>query len=113
MKYPKLFLIVAALVAGSAIADEGFVVLEYRSMQQVSGGTGGYYRVQPGDTLAKIVALHYEQTGNRNELFRQIVSENPRAFVGSDPDRLLSGSILNVPGSEAFSGNRRDDIYFF
>ena len=113
MKYPKLFSIVAALVAGSAIADEGFVVLEYRSMQQVSGGTGGYYRVQPGDTLAKIVALHYEQTGNRNELFRQIVSENPRAFVASDPDRLLSGSILNMPGSEAFSGNRRDDIYFF
>ena len=113
MKYHKLFLLVAALPAGTATADEGFVVLEYRSMQHGSIGTDGYYRVQPGDTLAKIVALHYNQTGNRDELFREIVAANPRAFVGSNPDRLLSGSVLNIPSSGSSSGGKRDDIYFF
>jgi pilus assembly protein FimV len=113
MKYHKLFFLVVALSAGTATADEGFVVLEYRSMQHGSIGTDGYYRVQPGDTLAKIVALHYDQTGNRDELFREIVAANPQAFVRSDPDRLLSGSVLSIPGSKSSFGGRRDDIYFF
>ena len=82
-------------------------------MQHGSSGPGVYYRVQPGDTLAKIVARHYDQTGNRDSLFREIVSANPRAFVGSDPDHLLSGSVLNIPGSVSSSGYRQDDIYFF
>jgi pilus assembly protein FimV len=113
VKYLKLFSLAALLSTSNAVADEGFVVLEYRSMQHGSGGNVGYYRVQPGDTLAKIVARHYDQGGNRDELFRQIISTNPRAFIGSDPDRLLSGSVLNMPGSGTSSGNRRDDIYFF
>ena len=113
MKYHKLFFLVVALSAGTATADEGFVILEYRSMQHGSIGADGYYRVQPGDTLAKIVALHYNQTRNRDELFREIVAANPRAFVGSDPNHLLSGSILNIPSSGSSSGGRRDDIYFF
>jgi Tfp pilus assembly protein FimV len=113
MKYLKLFSLVVAFSVGPANADEAFVVLEYRSMQHGSSGSGGYYRVQPGDTLAKIVAQHYDQTRNRDELFREIVSENPRAFVGSNPDHLLSGSLLNIPGSGFSSGNRHDDIYFF
>ncbi|MAT88139.1 MAG: hypothetical protein CL532_06285 [Aestuariivita sp.] len=113
MKSFKILSLATALSAATAAADEGFVVLEYRSMQYGSTGVGGYYRVQPGDTLAKIVALHYNQSGNRIDLFNQIVSQNPRAFVGADPNRLLSGSILNIPGFENSSGNRRDDIYFF
>jgi Tfp pilus assembly protein FimV len=113
MKYLKLFFLAAVLSADNAGADEGFVVLEYRSTQHGSSGNGVYYRVQPGDTLAKIVAQHYDQGGNRDELFRQIISTNPRAFIGSDPDRLLSGSVLNMPSFGASSGNRRDDIYFF
>ena len=113
MKYLKLFLLFAALSAGMVNADEAFVVLEYRSMQHGSSGSGGHYRVQRGDTLAKIVTQHYDQTGNRDELFREIVAANPHAFVGSNPDRLLSGSVLNIPHSGSSSGGMRDDIYFF
>jgi nucleoid-associated protein YgaU len=113
MKNFKLFSLFVALSAGTVNADEAFVVLEYRSMQHGSSGSGGYYRVQRGDTLAKIVARHYNDPGNRDELFREIVAANPRAFVGSDPDRLLSGSVLNIPKSGSSSGGRRDDIYFF
>ena len=113
MKSFKNLAIVTTLLTMPASAEEGFVVLEYRSMQHRSTGVSGYYRVQPGDTLAKIVARHYNQSGNQKKLFNQIVSQNPRAFIGSDPNRLLSGSILNMPGFENSSGNRRDDIYFF
>ena len=113
MKSFKNLAIVTTLLTTSAAAEEGFVVLEYRSMQHRSTGVSGYYRVQPGDTLAKIVARHYNQSGNQKNLFNKIVSQNPRAFIGSDPNRLLSGSILNMPGFENSSGNRRDDIYFF
>ena len=113
MKYLKHLFFVASVSTGPAIPDEGFVVLEYRSMQHVSTSSVDYYRVQPGDTLAKIVARHYDQSTNLNKLFRQIVSENPRAFVRSDPDHLLSGSVLNMPSRRTSSWNRRDDIYFF
>ena len=113
MKSFKNLAIVTTLLTTAAAAEEGFVVLEYRSMQHGSNGVGRYYRVQPGDTLAKIVAAHYKLSGNQKSLFNQIVSQNPRAFIGSDPNRLLSGSILNMPGFENSSGNRRDDIYFF
>ena len=113
MNHLKLCLLFIALSAGTVNADEAFVVLEYRSMQHGSSESGGYYRVQPGDTLAKIVAEHYNQTSNRDELFRDIVTANPRAFVGSDPDRLLSGSVLKIPSSRSSSGGRRDEIYFF
>ena len=113
MKSFKNLAIVTTLLTTAAAAEEGFVVLEYRSMQHGSTGIGGYYRVQPGDTLAKIVARFYNQSGNQRSLFDQIVSQNPRAFIGSNPNRLLSGSILNMPGFKNSSGNRRDDIYFF
>ena len=113
MRYLKQLFFVAAIATGPAIPDEGFVVLEYRSMQHGSISGDVYYRVQPGDTLAKIVSRHYDQSTNLDELFRQIVSENPKAFVRSDPDHLLSGSVLRMPRHRASSGNRRDDIYFF
>ena len=113
MKNFKILSIATVLLSTTVNADEGFVVLEHRTMQHGSTGAGGYYRVQPGDTLAKIVAVHYKQYENQRNLFNQIVSQNPRAFIGSDPNRLLSGSILNMPGFQNSSGNRRDDIYFF
>ena len=113
MKNLKLFSLFVALSAGTVSADEAFVVLEYRSMQHGSIGTDGYYRVQRGDTLAKIVARHYDNPENRDELFLMIVAANPRAFVGSNPDHLLSGSVLNIPSFGSSSGGQRDDIYFF
>ena len=113
MKYLKHLFFVTAISTGPAISDEGFVVLEYRSMEHSSNSKSAYYRVQPGDTLAKIVAKLYDLKVNRDELFQQIVAENPRAFVRSDPDHLLSGSVLHMPSNGTSSGNRRDDIYFF
>ena len=95
------------------LADEAFVVLEYNSSASLRSGSSGGYLVQPGDTLARIVSQHYGYVPNQQDVFRQIVEQNPRAFVGGNPNRLLSGVTLNLSGSGSASGNISDEIYFF
>ena len=118
MKYGPSFYIlglisIAWCVPALSTADEAFVVLEYNSYAGSEGAMGDGYLVQPGDTLARIVARHYGRVADPQELFQQIVAQNPRAFVGGDPNRLLSGVVLNLSGSDSVSGNSRDEIYFF
>ena len=118
MKYGHSFYILGLIsttwcVPALSTAEEAFVVLEYNSYAGSEGAMGDGYLVQPGDTLARIVARHYGSVADPQELFMQIVAQNPRAFVGGDPNRLLSGIVLNLSGSGSASGNRRDEIYFF
>ena len=95
----------------SVMADEAFVVLEFNSSRQLSDSSS--YTVLPGDTLGRIVALFYGNSINQNHLFGQIVANNPKSFVNGDPNRLLSGSTLNLPNSGSAIGGQVDDIYFF
>ena len=118
MKYSPSFYILGLISATWCVpelstAEEAFVVLEYNSPAGSEGTMGDGYLVQPGDTLARIVAHHYGSVADPQELFMQIVAQNPRAFVGGDPNRLLSGVVLNLSGSGIASGNSRDEIYFF
>jgi len=94
-------------------ADEAFVVIEYNSFTGFTRESSGGYLVQPGDTLVRIVAQHYGHVADQHDIFQQIVAQNPSAFVGGDPNRLLSGVVLNLSGSGSASGNSRDEIYFF
>ena len=94
-------------------ADEAFVVLEHNSTASLRSGSRSDYLVQPGDTLARIVSQHYGYLPNQQDVFRQIVEQNPHAFVGRNPNRLLSGVILNLSGSGSASGSISDEIYFF
>ena len=118
MKYgPSLY--ITGLISATlclpvlSTADEAFVVLEYNSYAGSEGAIGDGYLVQPGDTLARIVARHYGAVADLQELFMDIVAQNPSAFVGGDPNRLRSGVVLNLSGSGGASGNGRDEIYFF
>ena len=117
MKYfqflPALSIISTLNIPQSSLADEAFVILEYNSSTISVGTNSGGYLVQPGDTLAHIVAQHYGYVANQQELFRQIVAQNPRAFIAGNPNRLLSGVTLNLSGSGSALGNGRDEIYFF
>ena len=108
-----LGLITTLLNTQLLFADEAFVVLEYNSSTSLRSGSRGGYLVQPGDTLARIVSQHYGHLPNQQDVFRQIVEQNPRAFVGGNPNRLLSGATLNLSGSGSASGNISDEIYFF
>ncbi|MEQ6289496.1 FimV family protein [Vogesella sp. GCM10023246] len=59
---------------------------------------GGRYQVRAGDTLSEIVSRLAEGTQRRNELALQIVRNNAHAFVDGDPNRLLAGAWLRLPG---------------
>ena len=110
----SIHLLLAVLVASAApaIAQEPFVVLEYRSGNSAAGGAS-MHRVLRGETLAMIVAKYYGRSAVGQQMFEQIVRFNPRAFVGANPNRLLSGVVLRLPGSDTGGGRRGDDIYFF
>ena len=112
MRSINLLLVVLVASAAPAIAQEPFVVLEYRSGNSAAGGAS-MHRVRRGETLAMIVAKYYGRSAVGRQMFEQIVQSNPRAFVGANPNRLLSGVVLRLPGSDTGGGGRGDDIYFF
>lgn len=63
-----------------------------------ANATGRRYQVRAGDTLSEIVSRLAEGTQRRNELALQIVRNNTHAFVDGDPNRLLAGAWLRLPG---------------
>lgn len=116
--------LLAALVATPALAEEPFVVLEYAdgtpggAAGSSAGGAAGGYTVQRGDTLARILQRELGARGDLRALISQTVALNPHAFVGGNPNRLLAGQRLALPGGGAGAsgqagGNPRDEIYFF
>lgn len=62
-------------------------------------GAAGDYTVRPGDTLSAIVDRHYPPGSDEAGTYRAIVSANPDAFAGGDPDALLAGRRLRLPGA--------------
>ncbi|MDA9795499.1 hypothetical protein N9C22_04510 [Paracoccaceae bacterium] len=112
MRSINLLLVVLVASAAPAIAQEPFVVMEYRSGNSAAGDAS-MHRVRRGETLAMIVAKYYGRSAVGRQMFEQIVRSNPRAFVGANPNRLLSGVVLHLPGSDTGGGGRGDDIYFF
>jgi Tfp pilus assembly protein FimV len=112
MRSIKLVLAFLLISAAPAIAQEPFVVLEYRSGNSAAGGASSH-RVRSGETLAMIVAKYYGRSAVGRQMFEQIVQSNPRAFVGANPNRLLSGVVLRLPDGDTGGGGRGDDIYFF
>ena len=112
MRSITLLLAFSVASVAPAIAQEPFVVLEYRFGNSTTGGASTH-RVRRGETLAMIVTKYYGRSAVGRQIFEQIVQSNPRAFVGANPNRLLSGVVLRLPGSDTGSGGRGDDIYFF
>ena len=104
-------LICLTFSSASAGASEPFVVLQNRSDNGYA--SSGDYKVRRGDTLAKIVAKFYPNITDRTNLFQQIVSDNPHAFLRMNPNMLLAGKVLKMPAIGGVVLDRSDDIYFF
>lgn len=117
MKFPlsvtTVGLICTVIFSQLLKADEAFIIFEYNSPTDTAGANSSAYVVQSGDTLARIVVQYYGNVANPKDIFLQIVAQNPQAFVGGDPNRLLSGATLNLSGSTVTPRDRRDEIYFF
>lgn len=111
MKKITSAIILLVLGFGPACASEPFVILQ----NNLDSGyaSSGKYEVRRGDTLAKIVAHFYPNTTGHAALFRQIVSDNPHAFLRMNPNMLLAGKVLKMPTMGGSVLDRGDDIYFF
>ena len=58
-----------------------------------------YYDTQHGDTLGEIVAeLLPNNPGKHDSLRQEILGLNPDAFIDNNPDRLIAGKRLRLPG---------------
>ncbi len=71
---------------------------------------GSRYRVQPGDTLDEIIYRTLGSLSLRHEIVRDaFIQANPRAFRRKNPNYLLAGVELRVPGAEDFRAVVFDD----
>lgn len=86
----------------------GFAELE-GELSKVHVG-GDRYRVQPGDTLDEIIFKTLGNLSVRHEVVRDaFVQANPRAFRRKNPNYLLAGVELKIPGAEDFRAVVFDD----
>jgi len=87
---------------------QGFLTLEGELSRRPLAG--GHYRVQPGDTLDEIIFSTLGDLPVRHEVVRDaFIQANPRAFRRKNPNYLLAGVELRVPGAEDFRAVVFDD----
>lgn len=55
------------------------------------------WKIEPGNTLSKIIAEKYPNYGNRQAIMRDILKRNPQAFRNQDVNSLIVGKTLQLP----------------
>lgn len=64
----------------------------------------GEYTVKPGDSLYKVAARNPAAGVSLEQMLVGLYRNNPDAFVDNNMNRLKSGAVLQVPGSDALAG---------
>ena len=62
---------------------------------------GSEYTVQPGDTLSRIAGRTQPSGVSLDQMLVGLYRSNPDAFINQNMNRLKSGAVLSVPGSES------------
>ncbi|MDH0863790.1 FimV/HubP family polar landmark protein, partial [Mitsuaria sp. GD03876] len=62
---------------------------------------GSEYTVKPGDTLSRIASRTQPSGVSLDQMLVGLYRSNPDAFINSNMNRLKSGAVLSVPGSDA------------
>jgi pilus assembly protein FimV len=68
---------------------------------RIAAASASKYRVKPGDSLGKIAAQLKPVDVSLDMMLVALYRANPDAFMGNNMNRLKSGRILSVPGTEA------------
>lgn len=68
-----------------------------------------YGPVRPGDTLWKIAARARPPGVSQAQAMAAIVRANSGAFLGGDPNRLMAGSTLTIPGAAELGAGTHSD----
>ena len=69
------------------------------------------YRVKTGDTLSRIAGKLKPVDVSLDMMLVALYRANPDAFIGNNMNRLKSGQILSVPGSESLRGLDEGDAH--
>jgi pilus assembly protein FimV len=69
------------------------------------------YRVKPGDSLSRIAGQLKPVDVSLDMMLVALYRANPDAFAGNNMNRLKSGRILSVPGSDAVHAIGEDDAH--
>ena len=106
--------LMSLLISTSSVAEEGFVILEYKgAAYQKETAAGGHYKVKRGDTLYSILTGKFGKGADIPALTSETVKENPHAFLRGNANALLAGKKLVLPETHNSGESRHDAIYFF
>lgn len=88
-----LFIMIQVCLGNQAIADDAPRRIEVYELAQ------SYWDTKYGDTLSEIaMVLLPNNPYKRESLMQDIVRLNPQAFINGDPQQLLTGRRLALPG---------------
>lgn len=78
--------------------ESGLGAADSRPMAHGGEMSADMVTVKKGDTLAKILAAHPEiLPPTPQQVFKAVVTLNPQAFQGNNPNRMVVGSQLRLP----------------
>ena len=98
--HPTTCLLSALLLLGPVSAAQAEDAMQARSKRvEVYDISQQFYDTRYGDTLSEILwQLLPNNPGKHTALAQEIIQLNPQAFINGDPNRLLAGKRLYLPG---------------
>lgn len=79
---------------------------------EAQGAAGGSeIRVQRGDTLSRIAGRAQRSGVSLDQMLVGLYRANPTAFVDNNMNRLKSGVVLNVPGTDQLTSVSKEDAH--
>jgi Tfp pilus assembly protein FimV len=94
------------------LAQEPWVSLYTTNSPESMQGQDMQHVIARGETLLGVLRSRYNETAHMQQLIRQVVADNPRAFRGGSPDRMIAGQTLTLPAAHQ-GPTTADDIYLF
>ena len=87
------------LAAFMLIASAGLSGAVQATTTASQAEASGLWKVESGQWLGRIVAALESDPTKRLQLMELIVFQNPHAFINADPNRMLAGAELKLPGA--------------
>ncbi len=115
-KYPSLFisfLVLSLLMPNMSASSQ--ILPRYERRGAPSQDVTGSYLIRKGDTLVRVLSRKFGISGNKRKIMREIVRANPSAFPTGNPNRMLAGQYLTLPGQNAHNTGRfriREEIFY-
>lgn len=83
------------------LMDDSYPMVELPAKGPAQGdGKGALVTVVKGDTLAKILARYPDlMPPSQPQLYKAVVALNPQAFIEGNPNRMVVGAQLQLPGA--------------